>query len=1337
MLLCVMSALHAQNSKLFTADRELSSSLINEIYQDRNGMIWVATEDGLNRYDGTKFSIYKHDANDDNSLAHNLVRYLFEDNKGHLLVGCYNGVQLYNPATDDFSLPAVRENGERFVCNINMILQRKNGEIWLSGSELSRLVIEDDKLVVTPIDLPIGTAVTDYLLEDSQGDMWVVVDENKVYRLNANQELVYYPLADDKMLINALGQDFQGNIYLGTLAHGLLKLSGDKRCFVSIPSHEQLSVRTIYPGNQDEVYVGTDGHGLKVYNNRLNELTDSRIDNSYFDLTKSKVHSVIKDSDGNFWLAIYQKGVMMIPAQPNRFKYIGYKSANRNIIGSCCVTALFKDKENTLWVGTDNDGIYRIDKDGKESCHFEHSTSSHSVPSIVINLFEDSDGVLWCGSFSNGMGRVDKQTGRFTPLRLIDSENSLTHRVYCIVEDSDKKLWIATMGGGVFCYDMNTQKVSTTNVTPNEKWVSTLFYAKEKNKLYVGTYNGVACVDLNDENHDTHMLLSRHIIYSINEDARGNVWIGTSEGLVCLENESEAIEKFTIANGLPSDVIYAVLEDDYNNLWISTDAGVSRFDPLSRRFINYFVGDGWQGNEFSKNTAFKETNGTLWFGGVNGVTYFNPMEITNPARKWNVAITDFYLHNTPVRKGMLSGGGLIIDKPVYEAEEFHLSHKDNAFTVEFATREYNSPERVSFMYSMNNADWVDLRSGVNRISFNDLHPGTYHLRIKAKDYDLLSDEKEIKIVIASPWYATTWAKMGYTLVFLVVAYLVYLQIKLRMRAKREMMEHQHAEAINEAKLQFFINISHEIRTPMSLVMSPLKKLMSQDEDIDRQRNYRTIYRNSERILSLVNQLMDIRKIDKGQMQLRFGEVELGDFLQELCDTFDYQVSHKHIGLLFNKCTHEVKAWVDLKNFDKILVNLLSNAVKFTPEGGQITISLSTGEDKEAKGALQNYIEISVSDTGIGMDATEMNRIFERFYQINNSHNNSNVGTGIGLHLTKSLVELHHGTIAVQNNEDGVGSRFTVRIPWGNAHLHADEIIDDTMVSIKPSKTENVLAVVDTEELDEKKQKARTKHRIVVIEDDEEIRRYVGRELSSTYHVVEFANGKEALPYIIKKNPSLIISDVMMPEMDGITLCRKVKQNVHTNHIPVLLLTAKNREEDNIDALDMGADAYMTKPFNIDLLRKTAESLIRSREVLRNCFTGNQEQEVKKPVLPVQSTDDKLLDRIMNVVNRNLSNQDLSVEMITKEVGISRVHLHRKLKELTNQSARDLIKNVRLKHAATLLTTTHYNVTEVTEMVGFSSITLFSRSFKELYGMPPTEYALAHDKKTITPTAEDN
>ena len=403
----------------------------------------------------------------------------------------------------------------------------------------------------------------------------------------------------------------------------------------------------------------------------------------------------------------------------------------------------------------------------------------------------------------------------------------------------------------------------------------------------------------------------------------------------------------------------------------------------------------------------------------------------------------------------------------------------------------------------------------------------------------------------------------------------------------------------------------------------------------------------------------------------------------------------------------------------------SNAFKFTPEHGEISTSISKGYSQQ----LKEYVQITISDTGIGLKEDEKERIFERFYQIHNNLNNTNIGTGIGLHLTRSLVELHHGTILAENNSNSTGSKFTIRIPLGKMHLTMDEIETDLAI-IEQNSHNEIAFIPDDADIEDKRQRAKSKYKIIIVEDDEEIRNYLSRELSSEYHITECHNGKEALPIILKKQPSLIVSDVMMPEMDGLTMCRKIKQNVNINHIPVILLTAKTHEEDNLEGLDVGADAYLSKPFNIDIVRKTISNMIKSREMLRNCYSGNQEQEIKKPVFEMQSTDNKLLDKIMNVINRNLSNPELNVEMITSEVGISRVHLHRKLKELTNQSTRDLIRNVRLKQAANMLINTDYNVSEISDMTGFSSVTLFSRSFKELYGITPSEYASNKEKKII-------
>lgn len=1317
---------YGQSCKLFTADRELSSSLINKIYQDRNGMIWIATEDGLNRYDGTKFIIYKHKPDDAQSLCHNYVRTLFEDNKGHLLIGTYAGVQMYDPATDSFSPQAKWENGEAFNSNIIAILERKNGEIWISGNQLCSLVITENELTVKALDLPIPMYSTDYIIEDRNQNIWMSKGENGIYHLTPDNKVKHYLQHEKDITIVDINKDINDNLYVGTMGKGLLKYDKASDSFLPVPykGKQDLPIKTLYTASQDELYIGTDGKGLKVFNNKKQQITDYPFDNSYFDSNIAKVHSILKDNAGNFWFAIYQKGVMMIPAQPNSFKYIGSKSIDKNIIGSNCITSFCRDHEGTLWIGTDNDGIYGITDKLTAKVHYAPTDDACSVPSTVFGLYEDSEHTLWFGSFTKGMGRLDKQTGKCTYQQdLLDENNNIVQRVYNFAEDRNKRLWIATMGAGLFYYDLKDKRLVHSPDANKQinNWISCLFYSSD-NTLYAGTYDGITSIDLNTDEFKSRHLFGQHIVFSIYEDRKGIIWLGTSDGLASWNPQNEELTTYTIADGLPSTAVYSIQGDEQDFLWISTNAGISQFHLTSHQFINYYVGDGLQGNEFSKNASLKDDNGTLWFGGMNGITYFNPQEITNPAKKWHIRITDFYLHNHPVRKGMLSGGHEIIDRPVFEAEKFHLSHEDNAFSIEFSTLELNSPERITYFYAMNDNKWISLPTGTNRVSFSNLAPGTYRFRVKALDYTLYSDIKEITISISPAWWATGWAKLAYCLLVLATIYYFICQMRHRYRTKQEMMQHIHTEQINEAKLQFFINISHEIRTPMSLIISPLQKLMASDNDSIRQKSYRTIYRNSERILRLVNQLMDIHKIDKGQMSLIFRETEIVRFIDDICETFTQQAMQKNITLTFHhKETKELNLWVDPDNFDKIILNILSNAFKFTPENGSVDIYLHTGRNDQNTSPLRRYAEIIIADSGIGIDEKEMEHIFERFYQIHNNLNNSNIGTGIGLHLTRSLVELHHGHIHAENNPEGSGSRFIIRLPLGNAHLRPEEL--ETTVTELPSHSPSIPAVLPetTVDKEETKARAKTKYRVLVVEDDEEIRHYIQQELAAEFHIWESCNGKEALEIIFKRTPDLVISDVMMPEMDGLTLCRKIKQNVNLNHIPVVLLTAKTREEDNIEGLETGADAYITKPFNIEILRKTVANLIRSRERLRNTFCGQQIHEDKLEKIEAQSPDDKLMERIMKVINANLSNPNLTVEMITSEVGISRVHLHRKLKELTNQTTRDFIRNARLKQAAILLSEKRYSINEVAMLTGFTNPNNFSTAFKELFGMPPKAY----------------
>jgi signal transduction histidine kinase/ligand-binding sensor domain-containing protein/DNA-binding response OmpR family regulator len=1330
---------------MFTVDNDLSSSMINSVYQDCNGIIWIATEDGLNRYDGAKFTLYKHDKDDPYSLLNNYVRFLFEDSQGRCFVGTLSGLQSYDPATDRFcTIPLITQRGDTISVNVSSMVERKGGEVLVgtAGRGIFRLAQRaDGSLEARQADGIVPSSIINLLHEDKRGSLWVGTGDKGLFRVDRSRHVRNFFSDVDGNNISSLCEDDEGHVYIGILGSGLYRYDfRQAECIpVPYPANPELPVKSLCYVAPDEIYIGTDGNGMKVYNIRHQRIEEAELNITTFDLNKAKLHAIMKDRMGNLWLGFFQKGVMVLPAITNAFRYLGYKSAQQNIIGSNCVMSVCKDHAGTLWVGTDNDGLYHIGPGGELLTHYEHSKVPTSVPATIMCVYEDSQQNLWIGSYMQGMAQLDPRTGRCRYISLPDGSGRSNMRVYSFAEDGEGNLWIATMGYGLYRMNLSTghivhcpgaengvQYPKDANVLPS-LWLTSLLYTPD-GKLYIGSYSGLTCLDTRTmdfaSTYRSNLLFGGMVVYSLYADDENHLWVGTSEGLKCLDIHTGATRGYTTREGLPNNTICAIAGDKNKELWLSTNYGVARFNPLRQNFVCYYANDGLQGNEFSKGAVCTDKNGEIFFGGVNGVTYFNPLEISDIVQQPDIHITGFYLHNRSVKKGMTSGREEIIDRFIMDADRFYLSHNDNSFSIEFSSMEFGNPERITYMYTLNDDRWVTLRPGINRVSFSDLSPGDYRFSVRAKDYTSYSDVRTVTIVIRPAWYASAWANWAYLLLGIALVYAIILQVRHRYRVRQELMEHVHQEQLGEAKLQFFINISHEIRTPMTLIITPLQKLMAADGDPARQKVYRIIYRNAERLLALVNQLMDMRKIDKGQMRLKFREVEIVGFVRELCGTFEYQSRVKDITFSYAPEIEELSVWMDPKNFDKVVLNVLSNAFKYTPEKGSITLRLRRVDDEALHGPLRHCVEIEVEDSGIGIDEQEIGHIFDRFYQVRNQVNSSGMGTGIGLHLTRSLVELHHGTIGVANNEGRAGCHFTIRLPLGNAHLQPEEIEEPTAEPL-PAPHATLLAspmgipAVEEEKAD--KPHAKTKHRVLVVEDDEEIRKYICRELADKFHTVESTNGREALNLILKKAPDLIISDIMMPEMDGLTLCRKIRQNVNINHIPVVLLTARASEVNNLEGLNTGADAYLVKPFNIDILKKTAENLILQRERLRNTFSGNQTQADKVQPMQLKSPDEKLLERVMNVINANISNPALSVEMIASDVGISRVHLHRKLKELTNQSTRDFIRNTRLRQAANLLAEKHHNITEVAIMTGFANVAYFSTAFKEMYGVPPSEF----------------
>lgn len=1350
LLLClVVLPLAAQTGKFYSTNNELSSSLINQIFQDKRGFIWIATEYGLNRFDGLRFSNYKHVSGNSTSIKNNYVRTLFEDSRQNLLVGCIDGLMKYDSETDTFrEIPMIRA-GKRVFPHITQMQKLHNGEIWVVTTGQGIFRLDEEKQQAESIDAIMRQVNYNFqsnLYEDSHYNIWIGTEGHGLicYLPDTQEVRVFrYPVINDNY-VSAIGEDKYGNLFIGTQKHGLSRYEREQNRFVPVPymGGEELSIYCLTLVD-DRLLIGTDGQGLKTYNRMTGKIEDYSINSAPLDFSEGKIHTIMEDRDKNLWVGLFQKGIVLMPKQENPFEYYGNKSIHYNPIGQGCVMSIYQDSNRHLWVGADNEGIFELDAEGRRLRHYQLGNNPRSMANTIMCMYEDTNGDFWLGSYTRGLAKLNRRTGECEYPLPVDNE-----KIFSITEDRHKNLYIATFGSGFYQYNLVTKELKhyesskdeTGDLTRNElanDWVNYIFCDSE-GMIWLGHYKGISCFNPVNESfinyRKVNTLVEDRVGYVVQEDHAGNIWAGTTDGLYCFNKKTDELTCFTVADGLPNNVICGICEDEEHNMWISTYMGICKYDAKTGRYINYYAGDGLQGNEFTHGAFYKDEAGKVYFGGINGITYFQPSSIESVLKDTKVWITDFSIFNQPVRKNTRSGRHTVIYTSVPDANMFQLAHYDNTFSIVFSTLQYNNPEQISYQYKIEELSnqWLSTEPGVNRVTYNNLLPGKYTFHVRALSHGNLSEIRTVKILITPPWYEMWWAYCIYAFLFGLLVLGIVNYILSRMRHRREIMKREHAEQLNEAKLQFFINISHEIRTPMTLIINPLEKLLAEKKGGEVQKTYLMIYRNAQRILRLINQLMDIRKLDKGQMFMKFRETDMVGFIDDVMLTFDYMARKKKIHFSFEHVMPQLKVWVDMNNFDKILMNIFSNAFKYTPEQGEITVILSTGRDSTRCDPLKEYFEITVTDNGIGLDREKIERIFERFYQIDNDVTKSNFGTGIGLHLSRSLVELHHGIILAENREDAPGSRFIIRMPLGSAHLRTDEledveaVITPHTVLVKPEKTDLEEAFEEEEDEESKKAgKSKNRMRILIVEDEEEILSYLKEELEGDYRIMTRKNGREAYDTILADTPDLVISDIMMPEMDGLSLCRKIKQNTNVNHVPVILLTAKSKPEDTMEGMATGADAYMVKPFNTELLKSTIANLIANRKLLKSKFSGAQQQEDKVQKLSMKSADEILMSKIMKVINENLSNPDLNVEMLAANVGLSRVHVHRKLKELTNLSARDFIKNIRLQQAAALLKEKKLTVSEVAYATGYTNLSHFSSSFKEVHGMSPKEYMLAH------------
>ena len=1316
-LIITSLGIHAQRGKLFDANQQLSSSFVNQVYLDNDGFIWVATRNGLNKYDGYQFHIIKKEKSNNMGLASNYVNCIMQDSRGMFYVGMYGALQSFNGYR--FSDINVHDlQGHVMPAYVTCFVERHNGDIVIgtSGHGLLRLTdAQNAHQVGGPIADIIGVHA---MTEDHQGRLWIVTEEQGLVCFDGKTAKHY--LNDDTFCseLRSIVEGSDHKIYIGT-AHNGLFVQGANDTFGHVPVTGNLPIVTIYNSPEGFLGLGYDGKGFGQFNPKTGELKNNPFYSRDIDLTQTKCYSITRDRTGNTWFGLLQKGIYMQPRQEHLFQYMGYKLGSYNHIGEACVTSVYIDSRGWSWVGTDKDGLYSFDDDDRPIFHYKEN-----LPSTILGITEDHKGRIWIGSFREGCGWIDPNSRTYHKQSLPQGDAVSVFDLEC---DKTGNMWLATMGDGLLRLNIDGGKVKAyvnTEATVTDRkensiinnYISQLSLSPDQQRIYVATTLGVCCMDIASENW-TKVFGVNTLNYGtptrIAREYGGKVWIGTNEGLFSYNLSNKEYRHLDMEKGLADNGIASIQQDQEGMIWVGTDHGLCRYNPKTGVTQNFFIDNGLQSNEFSDGAACISAKGTLFFGGVGGVTWFMPSDIKQTEWKAEVHLTSFSINGDEVTPETKSGWYHVTDTTTIASKHFSLSYGDNSFSMQFSTLTYDNPEHITYKYRINKEEWVRLQPGINEITFSHMAPGNYNFCVVAQRNDETTEERCFTVYIHSPWYRTWIAYLIYLLTLGIIAWSFLLYRHHKEQDRLRLQEHIHAEEMGEAKLRFFMNISHEIRTPMTLIVSPLLSLIKQDDDPHRRSMYETMRRNAERILGLINQIMDLRKIDKGQMLMRMRETDLISFVGDIHNLFTQQAKGKTITFSYEHDTQQLPVWIDRDNFDKVIVNILSNAFKFTPTGGEIRIRITHDE--------RNAV-ISIYDNGEKIPEDKLDRIFERFYQSPSSMNDRNVGTGIGLDLTRSLVELHHGTITAHNNAEGEGCEFVVTIPLGNSHLKPEEMIAPQAEEDIPPTT-SLFDEVPVNDIPEEAElpKSNRQQQIVIAEDDAEIREYLINELSGDYVVTGCENGKAALTEILKNVPDLVISDIMMPEMDGNTLCGKVKGNPTTSHVPVILLTAKNRDEDQLEGLETGADAYIVKPFNMEILRRTIINLIHTHHMLRLKYGRNDQLEQKVDDVKMKSPDDKLLERIMAVINKNIGNSDLSVDAIADEVGISRVHLHRKMKELTGQTPHDFIRNIRLKQAANLLANHNMNITEVMYACGFNNAASFSTIFKKFYGMSPREY----------------
>lgn len=1305
----------------------LSHSTVFAINQDHEGYLWFATYDGVNKYDGYDFTVYRHHAAGSGSIASNISRCIAVDDSGRVWIGTREGLSLYNRRQDCFSNYAYEYKGH--AIGVNSMAPLSDGRLVL-GTEEGILLFDAGKKRFFDDALPAAMhRLKNAVLMRLGEDLYIGAD-NGLYKYTRRdgtfEKLASMPAG---VHIHALLCQFFNRIWIATEGDGLYlydSKSGKLSNYRYETGGSNLNsnyVRSLALDQYDRLWVGT-YNGLNIYKESTGKfisIKSSAVQAG--NLSHNSVRSIFKDSQGGMWLGTYWGGLNYYHSLCNRFQHIRHipflNSLSDNVV-SCIV----EDKDGNLWIGTNDGGLNFYDNARKIYRNYLFESGSQEAPfkDIKTVYVDERQDKVYVGAHAGGMMVLHRKTGRREYFNRQNS-NLPSNNIYSIVSDGADGLWIASLEY-LLHFDIAKREFTRMDKDRKKKGAQPycrLLFRDAGNRLWAGgerglsvyTQTGTTLAAVTD--YAIPPELDQSFINCIHQSASGYIWIGTGNGLFGWKEKDGRFLHYTVADGLPSDVIYGLLEDVYGRLWISTNQGLCCFSPDNGKMRNFTLMDGLQSNQFNAGSYCRTRSGQMWFGGINGITAFSPETLVDNPYAPRPVINKLLVFNKEVSPNDETG---ILKERIEQTSRIVLPFSRNSFSLGFVVSNYIAGKHNTFAYKLDGYDkeWY-LQGDTRPVSYANLPAGEYTFYIKAANNDGKWNEEPavLHICVLPVWYRTWWALLLFALSFLLLVMLIFrffwsrksMQAAIRM----ERLDKEKREEINQMKIRFYINISHELRTPLTLILAPLQELLGRLPGAWEQEQLRYIQRNTSRLLHLVNQLMDYRRAELGIFKLKVGRANAYKRVLNCFLNYEKLARKKDIDYNFHTELQDKEMLFDGNYLDLIVNNLLSNAFKYTDDGESVTIKLY-----EDGGSLV----VEVADTGIGIPEEKQQKIFERFYQVESEHE----GSGIGLSLVQRLVELHHGQIAF-SSEVGKGTVFAISLPQHELAYSPEEWQQEEQIAeeqrVFSTHAHEVYAgdepVPDPEgRLGERSGK---RHVVLIAEDNRELRRYLATGLSAQFELLEAENGEQAMELLKDREVDLIVTDVMMPGMGGIKLCKLIKQNLRTCHIPVYMLSAKADVKYQLEGLLVGADDYIPKPFSLTVLRAKIQNMLRTRNRTFEHYSNTLEIEPEK--ITNNSMDEDLLKKAMAVVEKHMDNVAFSTEQFAREMNMSRSNLHLKLKAITGKSAIDFIHRIRFNRACQLLKEGKYTVSEISFMVGYNTPSYFAARFKKFIGCLPTEY----------------